>query len=415
VDSVSLIEQLQALYKDRVACYVVYTREVHPRKEVPDPQTFAERQQLARDTARDLKVAVPFLVDTIDDHTARAYASGQTRCYVIDARGKVAYRSAPGLQGFTGAELPAVLDRLLGVKLAGRFRPRAESWTISVPTPGAGDPSASVEDQARAVLGPLGFDEKMLTVVVPATAKRVAAFREVTKARARLLKATKGEEDALLRALGAFAQAQKRYRRTVQKTDQDLETALHVGGRPRLRLVGTGLGLLGTFPARPLGGLEQRPGDPLADGAGPPASTRDQARAVLGRLGFWKESLQPVTVAAAKRAAAYQELTEARTRLLEALRTPADQVGGPLTAFQDAQRRYEQAVTKADRELDAAVHCSRRPRLRALLTALDLLGNSPGPPLNGAVVLSDESRVPGDPPGAAPAGGKGPDAGPRGH
>jgi hypothetical protein len=391
VDSISLIEQVQALYKDRVSCYVVYTREVHPRKEVPDPETLAERQQLARDTARDQKASVPFLVDTMDDRTARAYATGQTRCYVIDAQGKVAYRSEPSLQGFTGADLPAVLDRLLGVHLADRFRPRAQPWTMSVPAPGAGDPSASVEEQARAVLGPMGFDEKILKAVVPVTAKRVAAFRELTEARARLLKATKGEEKALLQALGTFLQMRKRHGREVQKTDQQLETALRLSDRPRLRLALTGLGLLGTFPAPPLGAGRRQP-DPSADAADPPASAQDQARAVLGRLGFWKDSLPPLTAAAAKRTAAYRELTEARTRLLEALRTPQVQADGPLDAFQDARRRYEKAVSRIDRELDAAVHCSSRLRLRALLTALDLLGTSPGPPLGGAIVPSRQAR-----------------------
>ena len=54
------------------------------------------------------------MVDTIDDEVNKAYSARPDRLYVIDANGKLAYVGDPGPRGFKPAEIPPVLDRLLG-------------------------------------------------------------------------------------------------------------------------------------------------------------------------------------------------------------------------------------------------------------------------------------------------------------
>ena len=104
---------------------MIYIREAHPSDgwqvpqnkkdgfELKDPTNDAEREEVARDFAKQFKLKLPVLLDTIDDKTEKAYAGWPDRLYVIDARGKLAYVGKPGPFGFQPKELPAVLDRLL--------------------------------------------------------------------------------------------------------------------------------------------------------------------------------------------------------------------------------------------------------------------------------------------------------------
>ena len=56
-----------------------------------------------------LKPGFPVLVDEIDDRVGNAYSGMPGRLYVIDADGKVAYKSGRGPFGFKSAELEQAL------------------------------------------------------------------------------------------------------------------------------------------------------------------------------------------------------------------------------------------------------------------------------------------------------------------
>src|SRR5947208_499625 len=108
-------------YKDKARIYVVYIREAHPtdgrqvpinvkeRILVPDPKTLEERQKVAEEFAEQFKVSIPILVDTLDDKVEKAYAGWPDRMYVIDAKGKIAYKGGPGPGGFKVKDVPPVL------------------------------------------------------------------------------------------------------------------------------------------------------------------------------------------------------------------------------------------------------------------------------------------------------------------
>ena len=81
---------------------------------IADPKTLEERNKAAKDFVKDFKVSLPVLVDAIDDAVGKAYSGRPDRLYVIDAEGKLAYVGAPGPRGFKPAEIPPVLNRLLG-------------------------------------------------------------------------------------------------------------------------------------------------------------------------------------------------------------------------------------------------------------------------------------------------------------
>ena len=82
---------------------------------IQDPKALEERQKVAKDFAAQFKVSLPILVDTLDDKVEKAYAGWPDRFYVINSEGKVAYKGGPGPGVFKAAEIPPVLDRLLGM------------------------------------------------------------------------------------------------------------------------------------------------------------------------------------------------------------------------------------------------------------------------------------------------------------
>lgn len=80
---------------------------------IKDPTTDAERRKVAEDFAKQFKLKLPILVDSLDDKMEKAYAGWPDRLYVLDGNGKIAYRGEPGPRGFKPNEIPAVLDKLL--------------------------------------------------------------------------------------------------------------------------------------------------------------------------------------------------------------------------------------------------------------------------------------------------------------
>ena len=104
---------------------MVYIGEAHPSDawQLPSnlkdnvvfesPTDGKERAQLADVCVTKLGIKLPAVVDSFDDATEIAYSGWPDRLYVVDANGRVAYKSRPGPFGFKPAEMEAALRSLL--------------------------------------------------------------------------------------------------------------------------------------------------------------------------------------------------------------------------------------------------------------------------------------------------------------
>lgn len=100
--------------------YVVYIREAHPadgRRPIPnapkDPKSLDERESVASDCVKGMKLSIPFLIDDMQDTANKAYAAWPDRMYIVDRQGKVAYKGEPGPKGFKPDDARAKLKELL--------------------------------------------------------------------------------------------------------------------------------------------------------------------------------------------------------------------------------------------------------------------------------------------------------------
>lgn len=119
------LEKLYQRYKDRATFVMVYVREAHPtdgwRMESNDrvgvterqPRNYDERVEVARKCGKVLNLGFPMVVDTIDDSVGARYSGMPGRLYLVDAEGKVAYKSGRGPYLFKPAELEHSLVLLL--------------------------------------------------------------------------------------------------------------------------------------------------------------------------------------------------------------------------------------------------------------------------------------------------------------
>ncbi len=106
--------------------YCVYIREAHPddgwqldiniQQDVvyDQPDTYEERAAVAEACVLGLQLAMPTLVDTIDDEVDRKYAALPERLYVIDRNGVVTHRAAPGPFGFDVAAWQKAVEEVAG-------------------------------------------------------------------------------------------------------------------------------------------------------------------------------------------------------------------------------------------------------------------------------------------------------------
>jgi hypothetical protein len=123
---VPALNKLYEQYKDRVQFLVVYITEAHPsdvwqmesnvRDQVvfASPKTEEERAFVAGACVRKLGIKIPAVLDEFGNSTERAYTGWPDRMYLIDSRGRVAYKSKPGPFGFKPAELEAAIGRVVG-------------------------------------------------------------------------------------------------------------------------------------------------------------------------------------------------------------------------------------------------------------------------------------------------------------
>lgn len=115
------VERLYQRYRDRAKFFVVYVREAHPSDgwwmlqnqgvgiDLAQPTSDQARCDVAGRCQAHLQLTVPFLVDTVVDGVGAVYSGMPDRFYLIDARGRVAFKSGRGPFGFRTAELEQAL------------------------------------------------------------------------------------------------------------------------------------------------------------------------------------------------------------------------------------------------------------------------------------------------------------------
>jgi thiol-disulfide isomerase/thioredoxin len=120
----ALYPEVDAVYqrhKDDANFVMVYVREAHPTDGwvmesnakagvvFKQPTTLAERAEVCEAFRKRLRPGIPVVVDEILDPANTAYSGSPARCYVIDARGKVAYKGGRGPFGFKPSEMEQAL------------------------------------------------------------------------------------------------------------------------------------------------------------------------------------------------------------------------------------------------------------------------------------------------------------------
>lgn len=120
-----MLNKLYDGYKDRVGFYVVYIQEAHPTDlwQLPSnlrdgvlfasPRSDEERGSTAEACVRKLGIRIPAVLDKIENATERAYTGWPDRMYLIDTKGKVAFKSAPGPFGFSTKGLEQALQGIV--------------------------------------------------------------------------------------------------------------------------------------------------------------------------------------------------------------------------------------------------------------------------------------------------------------
>ena len=112
-------------YGDRANFLAVYVREAHPTDgwrmpsndragiAVAQPREAGEREGVARKCCSALGMTMPMVVDAMDDRVGHLYSGMPDRLYVLDADGRVAYKSGRGPFGFMPGEMEQALAMLL--------------------------------------------------------------------------------------------------------------------------------------------------------------------------------------------------------------------------------------------------------------------------------------------------------------
>ena len=86
------------------------------------PKNEEERAFVAGACVRKLGIEFPAVLDEFNNATEQAYTGWPDRLYLIDAQGRVAYKSKPGPFGFKPDELKAALERIMPVQRAAAAR-----------------------------------------------------------------------------------------------------------------------------------------------------------------------------------------------------------------------------------------------------------------------------------------------------
>jgi dienelactone hydrolase len=78
------------------------------------PKNEEERNKVASDCLKSLKLSIPTLIDNMDDSTEKNYAGWPDRIYIVGKDGKVSYKGDKGPRGFKPGEAESALKKLIG-------------------------------------------------------------------------------------------------------------------------------------------------------------------------------------------------------------------------------------------------------------------------------------------------------------
>jgi hypothetical protein len=80
------------------------------------PRSEDERAEVAGTCVRKLGIEIPAVLDEFGNSTESAYTAWPDRLYLIDATGKVTYKSKPGPFGFHPDDLEAAMKKIVPAK-----------------------------------------------------------------------------------------------------------------------------------------------------------------------------------------------------------------------------------------------------------------------------------------------------------
>ena len=104
----------------------VYVREAHPTDEwqmksnvkedvcYPQPKTLEQRVAIANDFIKRFQFPMPFGVDDMNNAASEAYAAWPERIYIVDEKGRIAYRGGMGPFYYKPEEARAWLEKRFG-------------------------------------------------------------------------------------------------------------------------------------------------------------------------------------------------------------------------------------------------------------------------------------------------------------
>jgi hypothetical protein len=75
-----------------------------------NPTTAQEREGVASSCVRKLHIAVPALIDSIENRVEQQYTGWPDRLYLIGSDGRIKFKSEPGPFGFDSKKLQAALS-----------------------------------------------------------------------------------------------------------------------------------------------------------------------------------------------------------------------------------------------------------------------------------------------------------------
>ncbi len=103
------MEALAEELGDDASLFTVWVREAHAGGDYPQPESLAERERYARDFREREQARIPVVLDDMQGSLHRLFGGLPNAVYVIDGRGRVAYRASWA----DHREIRRVLERLL--------------------------------------------------------------------------------------------------------------------------------------------------------------------------------------------------------------------------------------------------------------------------------------------------------------
>jgi len=111
----TILELLYQQYKTKAEWYLVCIRKPKPAdggNEINQTTTMEELISAARARYPDLGISIPGLIDDPDSKVGKAYAAWPERLYIVNKKGKIAYKSESGARDFKATEFMQKLKKI---------------------------------------------------------------------------------------------------------------------------------------------------------------------------------------------------------------------------------------------------------------------------------------------------------------